>query len=67
MVRIQVKKYQKRYLTWRKGNYTCTSYYLYVPERFAKPLIDKELRFSLSDKGLIIEVVRNLDSPVQAS
>ncbi len=57
LTRIQVKRYYKLYLTRRKGNYACTTYYLYIPKHLAEPLVDKDLRVSASQKGLTIEIV----------
>jgi len=57
LTKIQVKEYRKKYLTERKGNYVCHSYYLYIPKRIAEPLLNKNLRVSVSGRGVLIEPI----------
>lgn len=55
VVRIQVKTYRKTYLTKRKGNYQCRSYFIYIPKELAEPLVGKDLRLTKNNSGIIIE------------
>ncbi|HEX9613412.1 MAG TPA: hypothetical protein VGA05_07345 [Candidatus Bathyarchaeia archaeon] len=55
MVRIQVKTYRKTYLTKRKGDYRCRSYFIYIPKNLAEPLIGKDLRLTKNNSVIMIE------------
>ena len=55
LVRIQVKTYRRIYLTKRKGDYQCRSYFVYIPKDLAEPLIGKDLRLTKNNSGIMIE------------
>jgi hypothetical protein len=55
LVRIQVKTYRRIYLTKRKGDYQCRSYFVYIPKDLAEPLIGKDLRLIKNNSGIMIE------------
>ncbi len=59
MLRIQVKTYVKRYLTERKGSYSCRIYYLYLPRRLAEPLVGKNLKATQTKDGILVEPTDN--------
>ncbi len=56
-----MKFYKKKYLTRRKGEYLCKSYYLYLPKALAEPLIGKDLRLIRHKAGVLIEPFDKLD------
>ena len=59
MAKIQVKTYHKEYMTKRKGNYECHTYYLYLPKHVAEPFIGMDLRITRSNSHILIQPVRN--------
>ena len=61
LTRIQVKSYKKKYLTKRKGEYLCKSYYLYLPREMAEPLVGRDLRLTQHKAGVLIEPFDRLD------
>jgi hypothetical protein len=54
-----VKTYVKRYLTERKGAYSCRIYYLYLPRRLAEPLVGKNLKATQTKDGILVEPTDN--------
>jgi len=55
MVRIQVRTYRKIYLTKRKGEYQCRSYFVYIPKDLAEPLVGKDLKLTKNNAAIMIE------------
>jgi hypothetical protein len=55
LVRIQVRTYRKMYLTKRKGDYQCRSYFIYIPKDMAEPLVGKDLKLTKNNSGIMIE------------
>jgi hypothetical protein len=55
LVRIQVRTYRKIYLTKRKGDYQCRSYFVYIPKDLAEPLVGKDLKLTRNNSGIMIE------------
>jgi hypothetical protein len=56
-----VKSYKKKYLTKRKGEYLCKSYYLYLSKEMAEPLLGRDLRVTRYKAGVLIEPFGKLD------
>jgi len=54
-----VKKYYKEYMTKRKGNYQCRTYYVYLPKRVAEQFIGMDLRITCSNSRILIQPVTN--------
>jgi len=59
LAKIQVKTYLKQYMTKRKGNYQCRTYYVYLPKRVAEKFIGTNLRITCSNSGILIHPVTN--------
>jgi len=55
LARIQIRTYRKTYLTKRKGDYQCRSYFVYIPKALAEPLVGKDLKLTKNNSGIIIE------------
>ena len=58
-MKIQVKKYFKKYLTEKKGHYPCKVYYIYLPRHLAEAFIGRNLKATQTKSGILLEPAAN--------
>jgi len=58
MARIQVKRYKKKYKVSKdhvKKEYQTVSYFIYIPNKIAEKLLDREFTVKLDGDRIVLE------------